>query len=138
MFRRFPVYNDEYKLTRFIYLNSLDSMRGDILQSDPEVIVRELNQTSFLESGLILFILSISKFKMLIFGLFVTPILLTLSQLSYGEPCIWCSTGEIHMGFLLLSNIMLFFISLYKPQFAVGLLFGSIFTWFYFFEYVWI
>tara|TARA_S200000501_G_scaffold85975_2_gene78729 strand:+ start:1406 stop:1822 length:417 start_codon:yes stop_codon:yes gene_type:complete len=138
MFRRFPVYNDEYKLTRFIYLNSLDSIRGDILQSDPEVIVRELNQTSFLESRLILFILSISKFKMLIFGLFVTPILLTLSQLSYGEPCIWCSTGEIHMGFLLLSNIMLFFISLYKPQFAVGLLFGSIFTWFYFFEYVWI
>ena len=138
MFRRFPVYNVEYKLIRFIYLNSFDSMRGDILQSDPEVIVRELNETSFLESGLILFILSISKFKMLIFGLFVTPILLTLSQLSYGEPCIWCSAGQIHMGFLLLSNIILFGISLYKPQFAVGFLLGSIFSWFYFFEYVWI
>ena len=117
-------------------MNSLDSIRGDILQPDTE-FDWELNETSFLESGLILFILSISKSKFLICGLFVTPILLTLNQLNYGDPCIWCNENQMSMGFLLWSNIILFLISLYKPQFAIGVLFGSIFSWFYFIEYVW-
>ncbi|MGYP001197361976 len=107
------------------------------MQSDKEFDWK-FNETSFLESGLILFILSILKSKFLIYGLFVTPILLTLSQLFYGDPCIWCSEGQMNLGFLLWSNIILFLISLYKPQFAVGFLFGSIFSWYYFFEYVWI
>ena len=118
-------------------MSSLNSIRGDVLQSDKEFDWK-FNETSFLESGLILFILSILKSKFLIYGLFVTPILLTLSQLFYGDPCIWCSEGQMNLGFLLWSNIILFLISLYKPQFAVGFLFGSIFSWYYFFEYVWI
>jgi len=116
-------------------LNSFDLIRGNILQSGSE-FDWELNETSFLESRLILFI---SKHKLLIYGFFVMPILLTLSQSIFGEPCIWCDKGQLmNMGILCWGNIILFFISLYRPQFTIGLLLGSIFSWFYFIGYVWI
>ena len=116
-------------------MNSFDLTGGNILQSDSE-FDWELNETSFLESRLILFI---SKHKLLICGFFVMPILLTLSQLIFGEPCIWCDKGQLmNMGILCWGNIILVFLSLYKPQFTIGLLLGSIFSWFYFLEYVWI
>jgi len=41
------------------------------------------------------------------------------------------------MGILVWGNIILFFISLYRPQFAIGLLLGSILSWYYFIGYVW-
>ena len=95
----------------------------------------ELNEKSFSESGLILFI---SRHQLFIYGFFVLPILLTLSQLIFGEPCIWCDKGQLmNMGILVWGNIILFFISLYRPQFAIGLLLGSILSWYYFIGYVW-
>ena len=122
------------KLQRLIYRNCLELRGVDILQSDSN-LDWELNQKSFSESGLILFI---SRHQLFIYGFFVLPILLTLSQLIFGEPCIWCDKGQLmNMGILVWSNIILFFISLYRPQFAIGLLLGSILSWYYFIGYVW-
>ena len=118
-----------------IYLNSFHSKGGNILQSGSE-FDWELNTTSFSESGLILFI---SRHQLFIYGFFVMPILLTLSQSIFGEPCIWCDKGQLmNMGLLCWGNIILVFLSLYKPQFTIGLLLGSMFSWFYFLEYVWV
>ena len=122
------------KLQRLIYRNCLELRGVDILQSDSN-LDWELNQKSFSESGLILFI---SRHQLFIYGFFVLPILLTLSQLIFGKPCIWCDKGQLmNMGILVWSNIILFFISLYRPQFAIGLLLGSILSWYYFIGYVW-
>ena len=116
-------------------MNSFETKRGDILQSDSE-LDWELNATSFSESRLILFI---SRHQLFIYGFFVLPILLTLSQLIFGEPCIWCDKGQLmNMGILLWGNIILFFVSLYRPQFAIGLLLGSVLSWYYFIGYVWL
>lgn len=122
------------KLQRLIYRNCLELRGVDILQSDSN-LDWELNTTSFSESRLILFI---SRHQLFIYGFFVLPILLTLSQLIFGEPCIWCDKGQLmNMGILVWGNIILFFISLYRPQFAIGLLLGSILSWYYFIGYVW-
>ena len=122
------------KLQRLIYKNCLELRGVDILQSDSN-LDWELNTTSFSESRLILFI---SRHQLFIYGFFVLPILLTLSQLIFGKPCIWCDKGQLmNMGILVWGNIILFFISLYRPQFAIGLLLGSILSWYYFIGYVW-
>ena len=122
------------KLQRLIYRNCLELRGVDILQSDSN-LDWELNEKSFSESGLILFI---SRHQLFIYGFFVMPILLTLSQLIFGKPCIWCDKGQLmNMGILVWGNIILFFISLYRPQFAIGLLLGSILSWYYFIGYVW-
>ena len=65
------------KLQRLIYKNCLELRGVDILQSDSN-LDWELNEKSFSESGLILFI---SRHQLFIYGFFVLPILLTLSQL---------------------------------------------------------
>lgn len=122
------------KLQRLIYKNCLELRGVDILQSDSN-LDWELNEKSFSESRLILFI---SRHQLFIYGFFVLPILLTLSQLIFGKPCIWCDKGQLmNMGILVWGNIILFFISLYRPQFAIGLLLGSILSWYYFIGYVW-
>lgn len=121
------------KLQRLIYKNCLELRGVDILQSDSN-LDWELNEKSFSESGLMLFF---SRYKLLIYGFFVMPTLLTLSQISLGDPCIWCDKGQMNMGVLCWGNIILFLISLYRPQFAMGLLLGSMFSWYYFMENIW-
>ena len=121
------------KLQRLIYKNCLELRGVDILQSDSN-LDWELNEKSFSESGLML---SFSRYKLLIYGFFVMPTVLILSQISLGDPCIWCDKGQMNMGVLCWGNIILFLISLYRPLFAMGLLLGSMFSWYYFMENIW-